>query len=295
MPAVPLQINDPIELANTLANNQFSTTNPPTSTGFANRQSRIQNERVATEVRNMVRFLVPESGIVEMYVNPQNITYSYKKLITQQRTKGGYTFQYWGEDLTKLRITGTTGTSGVEGINVLYDVYRAEQLAYDPFALALAAKQQEQANENQSVLAQVIGSFGDILQNAQSSGVNTSTSKPTLASYAFGIEIYYSGWVFRGYFEDFVVEESADKLGLFNYAMNFVVTQRRGFRNNFLGWHRSATNGPSDSGSNSIPHSFHGLETGFVGPNTGSVQNQNINSSGISAGIDKTFNPIIRL
>jgi hypothetical protein len=43
------------------------------------------------------------------------------------------------------------------------------------------------------------------------------------------------------------VEESATKLGLFDYSMEFTVTQKRGLRLNFMPWHRSAVNGPSNS------------------------------------------------
>lgn len=289
----PLQLNDPLEQANSLLDTGFSSPVPPTANGFANRQSSLANERIGVQVRNLIRFLVPESGIVEMYVNPQNITYNYKKLINKQRTKGGYVLQYWGEDLTQLRISGTTGTSGVEGINVLYDVYRAEQLAYDPYALSLAAQQQVQAESLQSTTAQVLNTFGDLLQISQESGIsNVSGPKPTLASYAFGVEMYYSGEVYRGYFESFTVTESADKLGLFDYVIEYVVTQKRGFRSNFLGWQKSAVSGPSDSSINGPPHSYHGLANGFNAPNSG---NSNQNNSNVASGINKNFNSIVKL
>src|SRR5277367_2925661 len=49
--------------------------------------------------RNIITWFVPQFGTVQMFINPQNITYSHKKLINKDRTKGGYTLQYWGEDL----------------------------------------------------------------------------------------------------------------------------------------------------------------------------------------------------
>ena len=58
-----------------------------------------------------------------MYINPQQMNIDEKKVIKQQRTKGGYIIQYWGEELTTLNISGTTGSAGVEGINVLYEIY----------------------------------------------------------------------------------------------------------------------------------------------------------------------------
>jgi len=89
--------------------------------------------------RNIITWFIPEFGIVRMYVNPQSIRYSHKKAITRDRTKGGFSLQYWGEDLGTLAIAGNTGSSGIEGINMLYEIYRAEQYAFDGVGLTLAA------------------------------------------------------------------------------------------------------------------------------------------------------------
>jgi hypothetical protein len=246
----------------------FATSPPPSKSGFGIRQSRVPSMRDGRLVRNMIRWFVPETGIVEMYINPQSITYTDKKhLSTPVRTKGGYILQYWGEQLGALAIQGTTGSSGIEGINVLYDVYRAEQLAFDPYALALAAKNDDQDNKLSDVLdlpsssiagtllgaGEAIGRTAadtvfDTVKNIIDTGSPTATrQKPTLASLAFSVEMYWSGWVFRGFFNDFVLNEKANELGLFDYTMNFTYTQRRGIRYNFMPWHRSATDGPSDT------------------------------------------------
>src|SRR5512135_2016378 len=89
--------------------------------------------------RNIITWFVPQFGTVRMYVNPQNIAYNHRKLINKDRTKGGYTLQYWGEELDTINISGTTGSSGIEGINMLYEIYRAEQYAFDAVGLTLAA------------------------------------------------------------------------------------------------------------------------------------------------------------
>src|SRR5579885_1023285 len=93
--------------------------------------SKVPAYRNSQLKRNIITWFVPEFGIVRMYVNPSSISYVHKKLITKDRTKGGYTLQYWGEELSQLNIVGTTGGAGVEGINVLYEIYRAEQYAFD--------------------------------------------------------------------------------------------------------------------------------------------------------------------
>jgi hypothetical protein len=235
----------------------FDASVPPSKSGFAVRQSRVPSGRDAVHVRNMVRWFVPETGIVEMYVNPQGITYQSKKHINEIRTKGGYIAQYWGEQLGTLAINGTTGSSGIEGINVLEDVYRAEQLAFDPYALALESKREEESstifgdvnpNSILGLAADVTEDIGDMAVNILDSGSADATrQRPSLASLAFSVEMYWSGWVFRGWFTDFSVEEKADNLGLFDYRINFTYTQRRGWRPNFMPWHRSPTDGPSNT------------------------------------------------
>jgi len=88
----------------------------PPAGGSQVRQAQIPNSRLATATRNMVRWFLPELGIVEMYVNPQNINYTNAKHIgAPVRTRGGYMVQYWGEELGKISINGTTGSSNTPG------------------------------------------------------------------------------------------------------------------------------------------------------------------------------------
>lgn len=280
MAIIPLQPSDPFEAANRLtgsSNGSFSSTynsgqnftasQGPAQSGFGTRQSQVANNRAATNTRKLMRWLVPEMPIVEMYINPQSVAYDYSKQITEARTKGGYVLQYWGENISSLTINGTTGSSGIEGINVLNDVYRNEQLMFDPFALALQAErdnqQQTDFNNDLSIgnilTGGLVGGAAKLLSGKQSPSTGIR-SRPTLASMAFTVELYWSGEVYRGYFKDFKVTERADNLGMFDYAMTFRVTQKRGFRQNFLGWHRSATSGPSNSNAQyGTPHSFGAL------------------------------------
>src|SRR6266404_5969472 len=129
----PLQPSDPFEAAGRLTGDSrgsftstynsgqnFTGSQGPSQSGFGTRQSRVANNKAAVNTRKMMRWLVPEMPIVEMYINPQSVNYGYSKQITETRTKGGYVLQYWGENLTTLNLGGTTGTSGIEGINVLY-------------------------------------------------------------------------------------------------------------------------------------------------------------------------------
>lgn len=225
--------------------------------------SKVPTYRDGTLRRNVITWFVPEFGIVRMYVNPSSISYNHKKLISKDRTKGGYTLQYWGEDLSTLNISGTTGAAGVEGINVLYEIYRAEQYAMDPVGLTLAA------SSTPDVLSSLLGSAGSLLGGTGSGapglgGILPGIDSPntalvansinSLAQLAFTVEMYYNGWVYRGFFENMTINERADNF-LMEYQMTFTVTQRRGYRMNYFPWSKSAADGPSQYTS---PYSFSG-------------------------------------
>lgn len=230
--------------------------------------------------RHIISWFIPQFGLVRMYVNPNNITYNNKKLITKDKTKGGFTLQYWGEDLTVLNIAGTTGSSGIEGINALEEIYRAEQYAFDAVGLTLAANNAAadvannliqgiggglgqlisgsgtSQNSNLTAAASGAGLLGGILGMDSPNNNLSPRNITSLAQLAFGVEMYYNGWIFRGYFEHMNVTERADNF-LYDYNMNFVVTQRRGYRTNYFPFHRSPSSGPSNSSS--IPNSFSGF------------------------------------
>ena len=252
---------------------------PPTYSADGNGlpYSKVNSGRDGQIRRNIITWFVPQFGIVRMYINPAAITYNHKKLIQKDRTKGGYTLQYWGEELTTLNMSGTTGSSGIEGINVLYEIYRAEQYAFDAVGLTLAANNASADLANNLVqgaggaLGKAVGGLlGARNQDAAAAGGagllggllgldspnnNLSTKNiPSIAQLAFTVEMFYNGWVYRGYFENMVVNERADNF-LFDYQLTFVATQRRGYRGNYFPFHKSAKDGPSQY---STPNSFSG-------------------------------------
>ena len=248
----------------------------PTVSGFGPRTARLQSGIIATNTRKLIHWLVPEGPVVQMYCNPQSLTITDQKNINTQRTKGGFVVQYWGEDLTTLNIQGTTGTSGIEGINVLRDIYRAEQIAFDPFALYQAAQNKEQTFAGAA--GGVANSFLDgFLGAAEEAAPQARRQGPTLASLATQIEMYWSGEVYRGFFTNFQVTETANAPGWFDYQIQFTATQVRGFRRNFLGWHRSATSGPSNSNPEyGTPYTFNNLIDGVPGPPRRTTQPQTL-------------------
>lgn len=263
-PLNPSNILDTVQQFTSPGPNEFSGergSTAPSPSGFGTRQSRVPNNRPAVSTRHIMHWFIPEQPIVQMYINPQRISYNYKKSNVPTRTKGGFVIQYWGEELTTLNIEGTTGSSGIEGINVLKDVYRSEQLSLDPYALFIAA-QVDSSTINGGAVGESIGDFfggsntanaaggilgGLLAAGADSINPNNIRPKPSLAQLAYSVELYWSGSVYRGYFDSFSVTESVTTLGMFDYTIAFTVTQERGFRQNFMPWHRSATDGPSNS------------------------------------------------
>lgn len=228
--------------------------------------------------RNIITWFVPEFGAIKMFINPQRIIYTNNKLINKSRTKGGYAIQYWGEELTTLNISGTTGSSGIEGINVLEEIYRAEQLAFDGFGLSMAATNAQGTSGAANIVNEIGGALGSGVSSLfggsggstasaggagllsgilgmDSTNANLATRNiPSLAQLAFTVEMYYDNVVYRGFFENMTVTESAQNF-CFDYDIRFTVTQKRGYRTNYFPFHRSANNGPSQY---TTPNSFSG-------------------------------------
>lgn len=252
----------------------FTAGNPPSADGNGLPYNKVPRQRPGQIKRNTITWFIPEFGIVRMYINPQNITYTHKKLIQKDRTKGGYTLQYWGEELTTINLVGTTGSSGIEGINALYEMYRAEQYAFDSVGLTLAASNAatDLANSAVNSIGGAIGGglnslFGGDFSNgnAQAAGGgilsgllgmdspnnNALAAKNimSLAQLAFTVEMYYNGWVYRGYFDNMIVNEKASDF-LLDYQITFVATQRRGYRVNYFPWSRNPSSPSEDSFGN---------------------------------------------
>jgi hypothetical protein len=233
--------------------------------------SNIAPLRTAVSGRDVAHWFIPDVGIVNMYINPQTIRYGRKKLITTERTKGGFSSQYWGEELMTLELNGHTGSSGVEGLNVLEEVYRSEQILFDPIALTMAAD--NSISGMNDLIDSALGNLGGFPAALSQStlgvlGLDPASQNilpqnpPSLAAMAFGIELYYNNWVFRGWFNSFSYTESVSPLGLWEYQISFTVSQRRGYRLNTMPWQKSAISGPSNNGIGGPPLSVGSLISG---------------------------------
>jgi len=217
--------------------------------------------------RQLIRWRVPGLGFVDMYINPQSMDIVEKKVIQKQRTKGGYIVQYWGEELMTIRISGSTGASGIEGVNILRKVYRAEQDSFLQVAQSLADRVNSYTAGGNiaNVIAQGAGQSAKDLAGSISGGLITGlcgggsspSLLPTLGSLAVSVELFYQGWVFKGFFEEFTINENvANGPGVFNYNLSFTVLDRRGVRSNFMPWHRS----PADTDQSGNPTGYRSSE-----------------------------------
>lgn len=203
-----------------------ATATPPNyrqGTGITNRDQQIMTWRL------------PNGSSVQMYINPENFNVAESKQITQTRTKGGFVVQYWGDNLTKLTLGGTTGSSGVKGIQVLRDIYRAENKSFELVA-ATQAQDLQELTSNINLDDARVGQVFDQVSNRIRE--RNFLLRPSLASLATNILLFYQGMQYRGFFTEFTVIESVSKLGLFDYTLSFMVTETRGTRENFMAWHK---------------------------------------------------------
>jgi len=193
--------------------------------GITDRQGQIMTWRLSN------------GDVIQMYINPENFVIRESKQITSTRTKGGFVIQYWGENLSELTLSGTTGSSGVKGINVLRGIYRSENKGFD---LVAAQQLNDVQNIQQSVSlgSNLSDAFADMSTEVQK---RNFLLRPSLASLASNILLFYQGDQWRGYFTAFSVTESVSKLGLFDYTLAFMAYEKRGTRKNFLAHHKEPT------------------------------------------------------
>lgn len=212
--------------------------------------------------RRRILWEVPNKGyFVEMYLNPQNIDIKSQKIITQIRTKGGYMIQHWGEELDEITFQGHTGANGIEGIDVLRDVYRAEnkknESIYKTVQDIFRTKDRQEfqtVGEITNAIGHVLGSenqtFGGLVKGQDLIGsgkVNLEAFLKgreyvkSLAQRAAGVTCHYQGISYKGYFRSFSVNETTQRQGIFSYTMIFRVTETIGKRSSWMPWSKIHT------------------------------------------------------
>lgn len=161
------------------------------------------------KVRHLIVWEVPSvasPAFIEMYINPTNLDFAERKLITETRTKGGFILQYWGSELPKLSLKGSTGDGGIEALQVLHDIYHSEQIA---------------------------------MVNFLNSGGIDQKRRQSMAQMAASVVMWYQGQGYRGFFTSMSYNESATEVGIFSYSLDFTICETIGKRKNAFPWQRS--------------------------------------------------------
>lgn len=204
-------------------------------------------EGTTNRKQQIMTWRLPNGSAVQMYINPQSLEVSESKQINTVRTKGGFVVQYWGSNLTRLSIRGITGSAGVQGINVLRDIYLSENRAFD----LVAATQTNEMINALSSQALNTNNIADSLSNiAEDIRERNFILRPSLASLAASVLMFYQGIEYKGFFTDMTVTETAERVGIFEYAMTFMATETRGRRQNVFAWQKEPA--PNDMASNLI-------------------------------------------
>jgi len=223
-------------------------------------------------------------AIVPFYINPQSFNIQENKIINSTLTKGGYSIQYWGEELTTISVGGTTGSGGIEAVNILRAIYRNEINVFNDILKQRAENMQQEyitafgSNESLNRTASFGGGVRAALDDLTSGGFSNFTSGaksaieeivdaatgisdsnptnvelvPSLGAFATSLILYWQGEKFQGYIKDFKVDENAATPGNFDYSFSFTVVKRSGVRKNFAAWHRN----PYDSAGNPVSASI---------------------------------------
>jgi hypothetical protein len=220
-------------------------------------------------------------SIVPVYINPESLSIQENKIINETLTKGGYSIQYWGEQLGEIQASGTTGSGGIEAINILRSVYRNEITQFNNILLERAFKQEQTAQEaiqnssnatvgfgiqtiidefTQEGFSNIIDGTKSVIEEITNAARGLTEENPlavelipSIGSFAVNMILYWHGEKFMGYFKNFRVDENASKPGLFDYQFSFTITKRSGARTNFMPWHRNPYDANGIPISASIP------------------------------------------
>lgn len=227
--------------------------------------------------RETIKFLIPTDirslnssigrRVVPLYINPATIQIQHQKNISDTQTIGGFIIQYWGDRITTLTLNGTTGSGGIEAINILYSIYKSEQIEFQRLLVSRQAEYKKKIEEAQkeaesngptnalSALDEVLfdgqltdtwNGVGEVMDffkgQISNAGFEDEREKkisllPTLSAFAVSLEMYFQGRIYRGYIDSMSITENASSPGLFDYMIQFKSLKEFGERNNFMPWH----------------------------------------------------------
>lgn len=161
----------------------------------------------------------PAPPVFEFYINPERITPTYRKLITETRTRGGWDIQHWGEQLTEIRVEGRTGglikgnfsegfTNSVPGANKNIDITKSDawirlnqlKKLYD---------EDHKNNGNDEFLTKLGFNYYDkfyVGYFIEFTGPNADAEKPYIMNYSFTFKVESGG--------EYTMDAALDNLNL---------------------------------------------------------------------------------
>lgn len=138
-----------------------------------------------------------------MLVNPSNITHGKTSTVQSAYTRRGFVTQMWGPNQDLITSTGKTAAFMVEGTG-LTNLGRRRSLSYANF------------------LAFVFAYRNNGYLMLDPTRLNARLTR--VISIVHGVEIAFDNQVFTGHFNNFTIDEAADRPFLFDYNFEFVCT-----------------------------------------------------------------------
>lgn len=140
---------------------------------------------------------------ITLLINPYSVNHGKTSTTNATYTRSGFITQLWGPNQDLISSTGTTAAFMVEGIG-LTAVSRTRSFAYKNFLALLYAYRNNgysfiDPSASASVLTRVIGVMS-------------------------GVEMSYDNQIFMGHFNNFTIDEVAEKPFLFDYNFEFVTS-----------------------------------------------------------------------
>jgi hypothetical protein len=165
--------------------------------------------------------------IFTMLINPANMNHGKTGAVYPTYSRTGYITQMWGPNQDLITATGTTAAFMVEGEG-LTAVARRRSFGYLNF-LALIGTYRNNGYELLDPSA---------LKGPLTRVINT----------IHGVEMFYDGQTFMGHFNNFTIDELADKPFVFGYNFEFVISSLSANYNEVRGHFLPQINGLSSPG-----------------------------------------------
>jgi len=138
-----------------------------------------------------------------MLVNPSNLNHGKTSSVYSSYTRNGYITQLWGPNQDLISSTGKTAAFMVEGSG-LTNIARRRSFSYANFLVFLYA-----------------------YRNNGYQFLDPTSFKETLTrviNVIHGVELFYDNHIFMGHFNNFAVDEAAERPYLFDYNFEFVIS-----------------------------------------------------------------------